>query len=360
MPAFKTHALQAIAGATLAAMLSAPSLAADIGVRQIAIEATEHGRDLQVTVWYPAETGGEPAMIGDSRVFAGESATLDAPFAKGRYPLILLSHGSGSRVQGMAWLATELAKAGFVVAGPNHPGTTSGYSLPAETPKLWQRTQDLSRVIDKLTTDPQWRGLVDADRIGVTGFSLGGAAAMEIAGARANLEAYASYCDNYTKWDCAWFARGIGYLNDAQVKVDKVDLRSLDKTLFEQSNLDRRVKSAVLVDPGLAQAYDEQSLKEISIPMTFINLGNPDTIPPGVLADRLASLTPRGTYAAIADANHFSFLPECKAGAAELLKSVGEVDPICDDVGNRSRADIHAEAIRLVLGALQRTLQDRS
>jgi predicted dienelactone hydrolase len=355
MPTFQT-----VATAVVFVAFATPCLAAEVGVRQIVIEAGEHGRDLVATVWYPADAGGQPTMVGDSRVFKSEPAFLDAPAAKGRYPLVVLSHGSGSRVQAMGWLATALAKAGFVVAGPNHPGTTSGYSLPAETPKLWQRTQDLSRVIDKLTTDPQWQGVVDPDKVGVAGFSLGGATAMEIAGARAKLETYARYCDSYTKWDCAWFASGVGYLNDARVTVDKVDLRSIDKDLFEQSNLDRRIKTAVLIDPGLAPAYDEQSLKEIAIPMAFINLGNPDVIPTAVLADRLASLTPQGTYAAIKDANHFSFLPECKEGSAALLKSVGEFDPICDDAGNRSRADIHAEATRLVLEALQRTLKGRS
>ncbi|EXL02847.1 alpha/beta hydrolase family protein [Aquamicrobium defluvii] len=352
--------IQTFCAAAFAAALATPSMAADVGVRQISLTAapTDYGRDLHVTVWYPAEGGGEPVMIGANRVFEGAPAVPDAPPAKGRFPLVVLSHGSGSRVQGMSWLATELAEAGFVVAGPNHPGTTSGYSTPGDTPKLWQRTADLSAVIDRLTGDGQWQGLVDADRIGVVGFSLGGAAAMLSVGARADLEAYARYCDAYEEWDCAWYAGGIGYVNDARVKVGKVDLRTIDKELFQQSNLDRRIKSAVLVDPGLARAYDAQSLKEISIPMSFINLGSAGTVPPGVIADRLATLTPNGTYAAVADAVHYSFLPECREGAAEILRSSGEDEPICEDGGARSRADIHAELVRLIRGDLERTLKD--
>jgi predicted dienelactone hydrolase len=331
----------------------------NVGVRQIAVAAPERGKDLSVTIWYPAEAGGEPTVVGDNRIFKGEPAFKDAAPAKGRFPLVLLSHGSGSRIEGMTWLATSLVNAGFVVAGPNHPGTTSGDSTPADTPKIWERTQDLSAIIDALTASAQWRDVIDPDRIGIVGFSLGGSTAMEIAGARANLEAYARYCDHYKKWDCAWFAGGRGYVDDKPVKVDKVDLRKIDRTRFEQSNLDRRIKTAVLVDPGLAQVYDAQSLKEIAIPMHFINLGSEGEIPDAVISDKLASLTPKGTYATVKDANHFSFLPECKEGSAEFLKSVGEVDPICDDAGSRSRADIHAELTGVVLNVLRRDLKSQ-
>ncbi|MBE1206573.1 alpha/beta hydrolase family protein [Aminobacter carboxidus] len=329
--------------------------ASEAGVKEVSV--AQPGRDLNVTVWYPAVAGGKPTAIGDNRIFKGASAVTEAPPVPGRFPLILLSHGSGGRVQAMSWLATELAKAGFVVAGPNHPGTTSGDSTPADTPKLWQRTADLSAVIDAMTGDSAWSNIIDADKIGVVGFSLGGAAAMEISGARANLEAYASYCDSYRKWDCAWYAGGTGYVNDEPVKVDKVDLRSIDRARFEQSNLDRRIKTAVLADPGLAQAYDDQSLKEIAIPMHFINLGTAETIPLAVIADRLAKLTPKGSYTSVAGATHFSFLPECKEGGAEFLKSVGEIDPICTDEGTRPRGELHAEMIGLVKDALVRDLK---
>jgi len=357
-PSEMSMTLFRISSVVLTVAFTAPGYAAEAGVREISVAAPERGRDLPVTVWYPAEAGGKPVLVGDNKAFKGAPASMDAPFLQGRFPLVVMSHGSGGRIQGMSWLATELAKAGFVVAGPNHPGTTSGDSTPADTPKLWERTHDLSAVIDMLTTDPQWSGVVDAGRIGIVGFSLGGAAAMEIAGAQASLDAYARYCDTYTKWDCAWYAGGQAYVDDEPVQVDKVDLRTIDKTRFEQSNLDRRIQSAVLIDPGLAQAYEAESLKNIAIPMSFINLGSSGTIPAAVIADRLAEQSSHGSYTSVTGAVHFSFLPECKEGGAQLLKSLGEVDPICEDDG-RSRADIHSELTSLVLKALQQTLKDR-
>lgn len=138
---------------------------------------------------------------------------------------------------------------------------------------------------------------------------------------------------------------------------EKVDLRQIDRVRFEQSNRDPRIMSAVLVDPSVAQAFDAQSLKEIAIPMNFINLGRSGKTPVAVIADGLARLTPKGSYAQVDDAVHFSFLAECKPGGAELLRSLGDADRLCDDGGARSRADIHAELAAMITAAFTRDLK---
>ena len=341
-----------------AALHLSPATAGEAGTRDILIPSESRQRDLAVTIWYPSAGGGERVMVGENRVFAGSPALADAKPAEGSYPLVVLSHGSGSTVKGMAWLAGALASAGYVVAGPNHPGTTSGHSTPADTPKIWERTDDLSTLVSALESDPQWGKLIDADSIGVVGFSLGGAAAMEFAGATASLENYARYCETYpTMADCNWFAGDTAYVDNTLVAVDPLDLRTVDKARFEQSNRDGRLKSAVLVDPSVARAFDAGSLKNIEIPMSFINLGQSGTVPVSVEAADLARLTPNGTHTYVADAVHYSFLLQCTPEAKPFLQSVGETDPICDDAGPRTRADIHAELVTLITAAFDRTLK---
>ncbi|WP_119271551.1 alpha/beta hydrolase family protein [Taklimakanibacter deserti] len=342
----------------IATMVGQPALAGDvIGVRKIAVASPQRGKALAVTIWYPARKGGKETLIGDNKLFKGTPAFGDAPVAPGHHPLILISHGSGARIENLGWLAAGLVEAGFIVAGPNHPGTTSGDSTPIDTPKLWERTQDLSIILTALTSDPQWKGLIAEEKIGVLGFSLGGAAAMEISGARADLEAYARYCDTYRAMaDCMWFAGGKGYVEGKAVATEKVDLRKIDKNRFEQSNLDPRIRAAVLVDPSLAQAYVAESLKQIAIPLHFINLGRPRTIPVAVIADKLAKLVPNSTYTQVDDAVHFSFLAECQAGGAEFLKSLGDADRLCDDGGVRSRADIHTQLRAMIAEAFTKSL----
>lgn len=328
-----------------------------VGMRKISVVTQDYPRPLAVTVWYPSKGDGQKVDHSYERIFEGGDAATDATIRDGRFPLILLSHGSGSRVDGMGWIAARLAEAGYIVAGPNHPGTTSGDSTPAATPKIWERTQDISVVISALTDDPHWRASIDSKHIGILGFSLGGSTAMELAGARGDLAAYIRYCDsNPDMMDCGWFAGGQGYAGGEQVEVPPLNLADIDRARFEQQNRDARITSIVAVDPGLATTFRRDSLEAIDVPVTLINLGNPGHVPKAVIAEQLARDIPGASYARVDGADHFSFLPICKPGAADFLKSVGERDPLCADTG-RPRADIHAELSQLIVAAFDRTLQ---
>jgi predicted dienelactone hydrolase len=342
---------------TLCTIASSIHATEPVGMQKISVVTPTYPRALAVTVWYPSEGDGQPAVSASDKVFQASSANRDATMRDGRFPLVLLSHGSGSRAEGMGWIAVKLAEAGFIVAAPNHPGTTSGDSTPAATPKIWERAQDISVLITALSDDKNWASSIDTARIGILGFSLGGSTAMELAGARGELSAYIQYCDNNPgMMDCGWFAGGHGYAGGERVDVAPLDLRDIDKTRFEQQNRDARITSVVAVDPGLATTFQKESLKAVHVPVTLINLGGPGHVPVAVLSDQLAKDTPGASYLQVEDADHFSFLPICKPGAADFLKSVGERDPICEETA-RLREEIHAELSRLIVNAFGKTLQ---
>lgn len=315
------------------------------GIQQLQLPAAHRGSPLQVVIWYPAQAGGPAQMVGANPLFYGSPARWDAAPAPGRYPLLLLSHGSGGNAIGLGWIAGQLAQRGFIVAAPNHPGSTTGDSTPPTTVQIWQRPADLSAVTSALLDHPDWRDRIAPQRIAVLGFSLGGYTALALAGAQVRLADYIRYCAmpvpvGTVVNECPWFARG------------GVDLQRVDARRFEQSHYDARIRAVVAVDPGLAQAFAADSLRSIHVPVQFINLGRPGQLPLAVDATQLAPWVPASRYAFVPDATHFSFLGVCKPNGAALLAMEGEFDPVCEDGGGRPRAEIHAELVQTILTGL--------
>ena len=202
--------------------------------------AALRGTDLDVTVWYPAGSGGTATSLGDSIFFQGTESLRDAEVAEGPFPLILLSHGAGlgGRPEAAAWLAAPLAARGFVVAAPRHPGNTGPDRSAAETLKLWLRPADLSATLDAVASDPEFGPHLDTRRTGVLGLSMGGNSALLMTGARLDPERLAGYCDaperNLSL--CAW------------VRQSGVDLHALDREEAGGDRGDPRVTFAMALE----------------------------------------------------------------------------------------------------------------
>ncbi len=56
------------------------------------------------SIWYPAGQVTYKTQVGRNAVFTGAPAYLAPEIAKGRHPLIVLSHGSGGNIDGLSWL----------------------------------------------------------------------------------------------------------------------------------------------------------------------------------------------------------------------------------------------------------------
>ncbi|MFE4514849.1 alpha/beta hydrolase family protein [Kitasatospora sp. NPDC056783] len=175
-------------------------------------------RQLMVSMYYPARPGtGGPAApyltTQEARLlldFQAPGADLpaeaitglhpwartDASPAPGRFPLVVLSPGFTLPRATLTGLAEDLASRGYVVAAVDHTYETSGTAFPdgrtlacaicqdpddatvAAVPP--SRTEDVAFVLDRLTGPrPAWpyARMIDRDRIGMAGHSIGGNAA---------------------------------------------------------------------------------------------------------------------------------------------------------------------------------------
>lgn len=118
-------------------------------------------------------------------------AILDAPFARGRFPVVFFLQGMGfSRGFYTTW-ATELASRGHVVVTIDHPDiapvvlgdriiesgdASNDPAVPAR--RVAGMAADVERVLTALLASPHARHL-DQKRVAVAGHSVGGAAALE-------------------------------------------------------------------------------------------------------------------------------------------------------------------------------------
>lgn len=329
-----------------------------IGFKDITLPDTH--RPLHVVLWYPTEDAGPERTVAENPVFYGVSAVKDAKAASGSHPLILLSHGYGGSFRNLSWLAAALAREGYVVAAPDHPGTTMLDRDAEKAKRLWERPRDLARVIDALLADQHLAGSIAKNRIASIGHSLGGWTAAEIAGGRFDADLVVPDCDaRFGPIACKIFAElGIGQSASASEAL-RGDLS------------DGRIGAVVTLDLGPARGFTPASLANIRIPFLVIAAGadiDKTVAAKGEISAThedsryLAQYLPGATsrYSEITDALHFSFMQICKPGAAEIIE---EEEPglgiVCKDGGERERQAIHEETIRMIIAFLAKALPEK-
>ncbi len=320
-----------------------PAYDGHAGITYGAAYAPIRDGDVDFHIWYPALPGGKAITVGGNGVFYGTPAGRRAPHQEGQFPLVLLSHGAGGNAGQFGWIASRLAQAGYVVILPNHPGTTTGNASAEAAVRVWERPADISAVLDEITSNAEAYPYIDTGQITMLGFSAGGYTAMALAGARVDPDRLQGFCDetDHGMSDCAFLAH-FG-----------VDLHAMDLSPAAQDLRDPRISNAVIIDPGIVSTLTEGSLSAIDIPMLMINLGDEDKVPAGVYARPAAEQIAQARYEILPDATHFSFLAECKPAGAAILANEGELDPLCEDAGGQSRADIHAALVTMITGYLQ-------
>jgi predicted dienelactone hydrolase len=308
---------------------------------------------LITSIWYPADANVDerPQRIGPPfgpAIFDAGKAAADAAVASspGKYPLILLSHGTGGTAQAVAWFGIALAAHGYIVAAVNHPGnnglepyTAQGFAL------WWERARDISAVLDAMLADTAFGPRIDQGRIGAAGHSLGGYTMVELAGGISSYPQLESFCrpspDQASCKPPPEFA---------ELRVKAEALASTNAAFAAAlrgsgaSYREPRIRAVFAMAPALAPAFAPDSLKAIAIPVAIVAGESDSIVPIDVNAKYYAATIPHAALTILpGGAGHYVFIDDCTA--------VGRITAaaICVDRPGVDRDAIHRATTALAL-----------
>ncbi|HEV2268272.1 MAG TPA: hypothetical protein VGR92_02340 [Steroidobacteraceae bacterium] len=305
---------------------------------------------LLATVWYPAAatSRAEPQWMGEpghAFAAAGVAAPDAAPAAApAKFPLIVISHGTGGSALAMAWLGTRLAAHGFIAVAVNHPGnnalepyTAQGFTL------VWLRARDLSAVIDGMLADRRFGPRIDARRIAAAGFSLGGYTMMEIAGGRTT-PAFFYFCSRHPAARSCKAPPEFPTLVTQAVTLLKTDPRYRAAVRGAAASYrDPRVRAVFAIAPPARGLSVRGSLEKISIPVKIV-AGSADPIEP--VADNakyFAAHIPGSDLVLFPGAEHYTFFATCTATGKKAQPG------LCNDPPGIDRERIHERTANLAV-----------
>jgi predicted dienelactone hydrolase len=248
-------------------------------------------------------------------VYPTEGAEVDAPVAAGaRFPVVLFSHGGG-RGPGTPLvhrdLLLHLARQGFIVIAPFHPASAQPFV---------DRPRHVHKALDAALADPRFAKHADRDRIGMVGFSFGGAVTLIVAGASIDLAHLSAYCRDHP--DDSRACGGIA-TDGSWAKVPP----------SKKSDDALPVKALVLLEPYGA-VLERKSLGSLDLPILIYAASQSDLRPEGN-ALALAKALPRLPQQVTVPGSHFVFVDPCSPIMA------AQAPDVCRDPPGTDRAAIH-------------------
>ncbi len=234
----------------------------------------------------------------------------------GKTPVVIISHGLGSRPEDFKNIAEQLASYGYVVAMPQHPGSDSqqkqallnGLSREVfQVSEFIDRPKDASFVVDELErrNQTEFAGRLDLENVGIAGHSFGAYTALAVAGAEVNLDSLRVDCD-----------RSFSRLNVSLL----LQCRALSLTGPTYQFKDDRFKAVLVKNPVNSAIFGQKGLEKIQLPL-MITGGNYDPATPFVLEQVRAFtwLTTPNKYLGLAEGQAHVDISQLDAGITQLL-----------------------------------------
>lgn len=295
-----------------------------VGITTLRLYDTSRERPLITEVWYPIDQA--VSTTSPCGVWVRCPEARDAPIqSNGKlYPLIVMSHGSGGDRMHNAWLAEVLASNGYMVASVDHYGNTWNNKIGANYIKIWERPQDVSYVIDQLLQHPKFGVLLDPERIGFVGYSMGGNTGIWMIGGRVS---------QFSKRQIEMIP-----LDQMPSDVNQDLLESIDFSRIKECYTDPRIKACFVMAPAFSQLFDRSSLQSISVPVYICaSVGDITTPFDGGISILSKEIKTSQIQVVSNTATHYIFLNRPSKAGCMVLKKLAEDPPGVD------RSRIHEE-----------------
>jgi predicted dienelactone hydrolase len=319
-------------------------------------------RPLETAIWYPAKAvDAAAAAQPNGALFETPAVVRDAVLADthDKYPLVLLSHGTGGCAGALLWMGHYLASHGYVVAAINHHGNTCAEAKPDPRGYLlwWERAQDLRVALDRVLADPLFGTRIDSRRIGALGFSLGGYTIITVAGARIDRARYLRFCSSSARD----FTCGPQHeypdapeLFEQLEKSDPVVQNALKHS--GDSYREPRVRAVFALAPVFGSGFAAKDVADIHIPVEIV-VGAADTVaPPATNAERFATLIPGARLVEIpGKVGHYDFVPSCTEEGKKMAAQMS-IERLCYDDPSVDRHAVQDEVRSLALEFFNRNL----
>jgi predicted dienelactone hydrolase len=248
-------------------------MASSVGARRARVSAPHLENPIDLIALYPSVGQEAPLPVGPYTI----DVALGGVMAPGPWPVVVVSHGSGGSPFTHRGLARHLARAGFLVLLPTHPGNNRDDNHLADTADiLVQRPRDVTAVLDWAASPDGFPGQADVRRVGMVGHSLGGYTGLALAHGRPH---------------------------SIPGDMPGVPPRPIPVSA------DDRVAALVLLAPAAPWFIAEGSLDDVRVPILMLT-GEHDRMTGGhgaLIASRLRDGAPL-EHRVVAGAGHFSFL----------------------------------------------------
>lgn len=286
-------------------LLPCAAIASEAGFRRYTVPVSASNPDeIPVALFYPTQVPAREIAMGP---FTVRATPLAPPEAKVK-GLIILSHGTGGSELGHSSLAEALARGGYLVAALRHPGDNfQDHSVWQRAPGAFftERPGHVSRVIDALLADPDWKDRIAADargpRIGALGHSAGGYTVIALAGGQVDLSRIRAHCEK-DRGDDPIFC-GMGQSSSAQPSQAPPAL---------PPSTDPRVRAVVALAP-LGVVFTKESLAAIKAPASVYAAANDRWLVPRFHAGWIAENVPGVAFQSVPSAWHFAFMDKSSA-----------------------------------------------